>query len=201
MLAVPSNASLSSFRKTPQKGTTWNSPEHESKTFWLNEVTGHIRPLLNEQHHTLHPGILRALVTTFLYSDEDSCWAMASFRLRMVSMSVWSINCHIFSTLRDLEVKGNLLAMTISTYSARHLVSVCASKPESSQELHDPIVVPHVPTALGDMDQVGEDLSLLLHGSCCQDQPRHPRTHLLIQRCTYNISAKLLSSEAGGLCS
>lgn len=60
---------------------------------------------VHKQQPTLHPGILRALVTTFLYSEEDSCWAMASFRLRMVSMSVWSINCHIFSTLRDLEWK------------------------------------------------------------------------------------------------
>ncbi|TNN46364.1 hypothetical protein EYF80_043452 [Liparis tanakae] len=47
--------------------------------------------------------MLSALVTTFLYSEEDSCCAMASLRLRIVSMSDWSMNCHIFSTLRDLE--------------------------------------------------------------------------------------------------
>lgn len=72
-LAVPSRASLSSFRKTPQKGTT------------------------------LQPGMLRARFTTFLYSEEDSCCAMASFRLLMVSMSAWSMNCHIFNTFRDLS--------------------------------------------------------------------------------------------------
>lgn len=64
----------------------------------------------------------------------------------------------------------------MSAYSIRYLtyVYVCALKPESSQELHDTVVVSHVPTAFSDMDQVGENLSLLLHGPCCQDQPRHP---------------------------
>lgn len=32
---------------------------------------------------------------------------MASFKLRMVSMSDWSMNCHIFRTLRDLEEDRN----------------------------------------------------------------------------------------------
>lgn len=71
-LEAPSSTSQSSFRNTPQKGTT------------------------------LQPGMCRARVTTFLYSREDSCWAMASFRLLMVSMSDWSINCHIFRTFLDL---------------------------------------------------------------------------------------------------
>lgn len=71
-LDAPSKTSQSSFKNTPQKGTT------------------------------LQPGILSALLTTFLYSDDDSCCAMASFRLRMVSISDWSINCHIFKTFLDL---------------------------------------------------------------------------------------------------
>ena len=69
---APSSTSQSSFRNTPQKGTT------------------------------LQPGMCSARVTTFLYSQEDSCWAMASFRLLMVSRSDWSINCHIFKTFLDL---------------------------------------------------------------------------------------------------
>lgn len=135
MLAVPSNASLSSFRKTPQNGTTYGVGAGKRKTHpvialtvvrygnsmnyysqeairWLKEVIynklDYSRCHLNKQQPTLHPGILRALVTTFLYSEEDSCWAMASFRLLIVSMSDWSINCHIFSTLRDLDDKENL---------------------------------------------------------------------------------------------
>lgn len=51
---------------------------------------------------------------------------------------------------------------------------LCVFKPESSQELHDTVVVSHVPTALSDVHQVGEHLPLLFHGPCSQDQPRHP---------------------------
>lgn len=74
-LDAPSKTSQSSFKNTPQKGTT------------------------------LQPGILSARFTTFLYSDDDSCCAIASFRLRMVSISDWSINCHIFKTFLDLPQK------------------------------------------------------------------------------------------------
>lgn len=92
---------------------------------------------------------------------------MASFRLLMVSMSDWSMNCHIFSTLRDLEDKEALMHMScVQRASVHKLVSVCP-QPESSQELHDAVVVSHVPTAFSDVDQVGENLPLLLHRPCC----------------------------------
>lgn len=84
MLAVPSSASLSSFRNTPQNGTTWQCGELNQSVQNRPTATPGVLPT---EEPTLHPGILRALVTTFLYSEEDSCWAMASFRLRMVSMS------------------------------------------------------------------------------------------------------------------
>lgn len=83
-LDAPSKISQSSFKKTPQKGTT------------------------------LQPGILSARLTTFLYSDEDSCCAIASFRLRMVSMSDWSINCHIFKTFLDLVKKKSTTIIKIN---------------------------------------------------------------------------------------
>lgn len=51
---------------------------------------------------------------------------------------------------------------------------VSVFKPESSQELHDAIVIAHVPTALCNIDQIGEDLSLLFHGPRCQNQPGYP---------------------------
>lgn len=131
---------------------------------------------------------------------------MASFRLLIVSMSDWSINCHIFSTLRDLDDKENLKCQLVKPDILCQCVQVIFNKkknvhlflstfklvsdlkPESSQELHDAVVVSHVPTAFSNMDQVGENFSLLLHGPCCQDQPRHPRAHLLIKSFTYNIT-------------
>lgn len=60
-------------------------------------------------------------------------------------------------------------------------VSMSLVWPESSQELHDAIVIAHVPTALCNIDQIGEHLSLLFHGSCCQNQPGYPWAHLWTQ--------------------
>ena len=83
---------------------------------------------------------------------------MATFRLLMVSMSDWSMNCHIFSTLRDLEDnKANkrnelLMYMSVQHVSIFELVSVCVLKPESGQKFHDTVVVSHVPTAFSHVD-------------------------------------------------
>lgn len=50
--------------------------------------------------------------------------------------------------------------------------------PEAGQELHDSVIVSHVPAAFGHMHQVREDFPLLLHGARREDQPRHPGAHL-----------------------
>lgn len=65
-------------------------------------------------------------------------------------------------------VRGNYVQITVSPL---HI-------PEAGQELHDGVVVSHVPAAFGHMHQIREDFPLLLHGTRREDQPRYPGAHL-----------------------
>lgn len=76
MLAVLSNASLSSFRKTPQNGTTYEKLKVRDYKLILGIFASDPpkqKPHLNKIKLTLQPGMLSARVTIFLYSEEDSC--------------------------------------------------------------------------------------------------------------------------------